>query len=84
MAQATRIKKKKTNEQFFHNLLNFARSGPIMVMVLFEALRHYCEIIKNENPEEFDKMMESSMIHGPSWRRACEELGRAVDEHLAL
>ena len=72
-----------TNTQVLTNLMEFARTGPIMQMFIMDALSKRADAIVAAG---IDKVREAfgpnNMVSPDAWFAAAQELKAALDRHL--
>ena len=70
---------RKTNTEFLTDLMDFAKSGPLMQAFVIEALSKYAERCASADPAVFD----SPLLSGAAWHRCAVEAKEAIAAHLA-
>lgn len=69
---------RKTNTQFITDLMEFAKSGPLMQAFVLEAISKYAERCAEADPSVFD----SPLMNGTAWHRCAVEARAALKSHL--
>jgi hypothetical protein len=67
-----------TNVEVVTDLMEFARSGPLMQSFILYAVLRYAEQVANAEPASF----ESPMLSGAAWHRCGREALDAISAHL--
>jgi hypothetical protein len=68
----------RTNVKGVTDLMEFARSGPLMQAFILEAIRRYACQVADADLADLD----SPLISGAAWRRCGREALDAIDSHL--
>jgi hypothetical protein len=69
---------RKTNTKFVRDLMEYARSGPLMQAFVVEAISKYAERCAAADPPDFD----SPMLSGVAWHACAVEAKAAITAHL--
>lgn len=70
---------RKTNTEAIVELMDWARSGPLMQAFVIEAISQYATRCAAASPEVFN----SPLLNGKAWHRCAVEAKQAIDKHLA-
>jgi len=70
---------RKTNTELITDLMDFAKSGPLMQAFILDALTKHARKCVEAGPTAF----ESPMLSGKAWHRCAVEVQAALAEHLA-
>lgn len=81
-------KKVETNEEFMVRLLNFAKSGPMMHIFIFEALNRYADSVastpKEKLRQQFAKNSAQNFINPDAWHACAVELRDELAKKFGL
>jgi len=70
---------RKTNTEFLTDLMEFAKSGPLMQAFVLEAVSKYATACAAADPAAFD----SPLMTGTAWHRCAVEAKAALAAHLS-
>jgi len=68
----------QTNTEAVIELMDWAKSGPLMQAFVIEAISRYARECAEHAPEVFD----SPMLNGRAWHRCAVEAKEAMERHL--
>lgn len=69
---------RETNSQLVARIMDFPKSGPIMQLLVIEALRRYATDCAEADPKKLDL----GPISGVHWKRCAVELRDEINKHL--
>lgn len=70
---------RKTNTELITDLMDFAKSGPLMQAFILEAVSQYAKRCAAVDPAVFD----SPILNGAAWHRCAVEAKAALEAHLS-
>lgn len=68
----------KTNTEAVVELMDWAKSGPLMQAFVLEAIRKYADLCAAADPSALD----TPMLNGRAWKRCAVEAQQALTQHL--
>lgn len=71
--------KHKSNTAFITDLMDFARSGPLMHAFVMEAITQYADRCAKADPSVFD----SPLLSGTAWHACAVEAQQAMKARLS-
>ena len=69
---------RKTNTEALTDLMEFARSGPLMQAFVLHAISHYAEKCAAQDPATFD----NPFMSGRAWHACAIEARDHINKHL--
>ena len=72
--------RRKSNEEFVTDLMNYSRFGGLVQVFVIEAIRSYAEAMATADPAKFD----SDLLNGKAWIGVAQEVKAKLDAQYAL
>lgn len=70
--------RRTTNTEFITELMEFARTGPLMQAFVIESIRRYAQTCAQAHPDTFD----SGVMNGRAWVACAKEARDQIDKRL--